>query len=187
RQIKITTHSVSETAHHASKGYYSTLAAIDAPQQLRTARINKTVKLKGNRRERDMKLKVKKIGSAKHNRAKTKIVLGTTTSDVDQLYCITSTRDKPHKKKNRQSYSGLKKAPRIAHSSASKNTKKIKTANHKTQKTSKNKKKHQRPRHQKPRLHPPAPRHRGTRRGPRGPAGQNQNPQGITPYHPAIL
>jgi hypothetical protein len=99
-KIKITKDGISETAYHASKRYTSTLAAMDAPRQLRTAKKQRVDNADQTKTQvKRMRLIKKQISQSKHDGAKTKVVIGIQASGDKRLYCITSKRKSPKKKR----------------------------------------------------------------------------------------
>lgn len=98
KKIIITGHGIQETARHASKGYHSTLAAMDAPRQLKNARPVMTTEADQSKgRIRQMKIKTKTESHGKHRGSKTRVMTGKTKRGQRKLYCVTSFRDKPAK------------------------------------------------------------------------------------------
>lgn len=88
--VEITRRGVSETVHHASKGYASTLAAIHLKEQIRTARFSRYRLPKDNRQAGKMgfSFTIELHGSLEGR--KTKLMIGVTIKPQYFHYCITA-------------------------------------------------------------------------------------------------
>lgn len=88
--VYITAKGIKETAHHASRTMPSTMAALDARMQLRTARKSFTTTAGHSKQQRDMKLVELVVMKGTKNGRKTKVTVGKKASGKHLLYCITS-------------------------------------------------------------------------------------------------
>ncbi len=89
-KVKITSKGINETAWHASKSKRSTLAAMDAKRQIKTAKHVKTTGTKGTRRQKEMGLVSLEEMRGKYNRNRTKVMLGRNGKGKLRLYSITA-------------------------------------------------------------------------------------------------